>query len=70
MTKEIYDRIGSLRGEIDRAQGRDREALIDTLEAAVMTLEARNAPVPGWAQARLDAARSRSLEDQFDNMPI
>lgn len=70
MSKEIYDRIGALRGEIDRAEGRQREALIDTLETAVMTLEARGAPVPGWAQSRLSKERRDAVEDQFDNMPI
>lgn len=70
MSKEIYDRIGALRGEIDRAKGPQREALIDTLDTAVMTLESRGAPVPGWAKSRIAARRESELEDRFDNMPI
>ncbi|ETA53839.1 hypothetical protein [Ponticoccus alexandrii] len=70
MSKELYDRIGALRGEIDRAEGAQREVLIDTLESAVMALEARGTPVPGWAKSRIAARREAEMEDRFDNMPI
>lgn len=70
MTTELYDRIGELRGEIDRARGEDREALLDRLEEAVAALRLHNAEVPGWAESRLAARVDAQLEDQFDNMPV
>lgn len=70
MTDDLKRRIDALRDEIDAADPGTRRALLDHLEEAALTLEAKGVAMPRWAKSRLAEADDDGADDAFDNMPV
>lgn len=70
MSKELEDRIASLKHEIAAADGKMRVELIEHLEQVVLGLEGIGATIPAWAHELLENAHEEEVEDGFDNMPV
>ncbi len=70
MTERLFDRIETLRVEIEAADSGTRALLIARLEQMVDMLNAKGQRPPAWARDRLREIEDDSVEDRFDNMPV
>ncbi|GGB23171.1 hypothetical protein [Allosediminivita pacifica] len=70
MTERLFDRIETLRTEIEAADAGKRAVLITRLEQMVDMLSAKGQRPPAWARDTLRDYEDDSVEDRFDNMPI